>query len=362
MQQSKRRQPASAEVDDIMAQVPNHKAGRHVVYDKYPDAYDALMTRHDCAAIEELLLGHAKTLLQSRTSSPQAERAPGLVIGDFGCGTGRLALMLAPVARMLVLSDAAKPMLQKCAARFAVAPESSQGIRWKPTFAPVLEERTTTTTSSSALEEEAASPSGKSLEPSVGTVQLYVSRFEDFAIDPIDSDRSTECRCAECAAAGNFEASAVVLQPRGWSVLPGSPPLDFVTCGWSLSFVMTALWGTTRWHCNILRAVAAMVGALDPILGGTICIVETLGNWSDTPVRKSSLHTYMTDVLGFTMEWRRTDYKFRSKEEAQRCVTFFYGGKAAERLAMTDDPQTLLECTGVWTRHFPPSPQREEQR
>ena len=118
---------------------------------------------------------------------------------------------------------------------------------------------------------------------------------------------------------------------------------------------MTAKWGETRWHDEIYRCVARMAGAISLERGGAICIVETLGNFSDEPVRKNSLHAYFSDVLGFSLEWCRTDYTFQSAEEARRLLTFFFGAKVADRVAASDDPLRLKECTGIWTKRFAPT-------
>eukprot|EP00672_Neobodo_designis_P001420 CAMPEP_0174867132 /NCGR_PEP_ID=MMETSP1114-20130205/63412_1 /TAXON_ID=312471 /ORGANISM="Neobodo designis, Strain CCAP 1951/1" /LENGTH=367 /DNA_ID=CAMNT_0016102309 /DNA_START=61 /DNA_END=1160 /DNA_ORIENTATION=+ len=325
-----------------VALVPNHKVGRHLVYDRYPEAYDVLMSRHDCAGVLALLNAEARRVAGLREDAPPA---PTLRIADLGCGTGRLALMLLPWARRLFAADAAAPMVARCVERVAAADAALRPQLYGAPASGSEEHGRSAVMARCAFEELAALPN-----------DVAAARGMDGG-----------CPCAECARAAKADDGAATdgapSKPRvigpvaGYSVHPGAAGwggLDMVVCGWSLSFVMTAQWGNTRWHDVVFRTVSAMVAALDASKGGVVCVVETLGNFSEAPVRRNSLHAYLANVLGFSQAWCRTDYVFTSAEEARRLVTFFFGAKVAERLAGTADPARLLECTGVWVRRFGP--------
>ena len=334
-----------------VAVVPNHKVGRHLVYDKYPAAYDVLMSRHDCSAVQAALWAEARRLLAptkeaSEPAQEPAEPSPSLRVADLGCGTGRLALMLLPWARHLFAADAAMPMVARCVERVAaLVPEARPHVYHEgttpPTAAAAGDEPRSAVMAHCAFEELAPLPEAVAKERGLSPVK---------------------CPCAECLAALVTQGEAAVATPptigpvAGYALHAGASsggPQDMVVAGWSLSFVMTAQWGNTRWHDVIFRTIASMAAALDPARG-VVAVVETLGNFSEEPVRRNSLHTYLATVLGFTQSWCRTDYVFTSEEEARRLVTFFFGSKVAERLAGTKDPTRLLECTGIWVRRFAP--------
>ncbi len=126
---------------------------------------------------------------------------------------------------------------------------------------------------------------------------------------------------------------------------------DVVTCAWSLSSVMNAQWGGDRWHESMRQTLCALRRYLDPVSGGTIIIVETLGTMQPEPTRSNTLHVFLA-AEGFQMVWCRTDYKYPTCEIGARCVKFFFGQPLMEKYLAEGRP-ALMECTGVWSRSFP---------
>jgi SAM-dependent methyltransferase len=326
--------PPPAPVSKELAVVPTHKVGRHLVYDQYPEAYDVLMSRHDCTSVETALRAIAAELANGHRGSDAAHL--GLRVADLGCGTGRLARMVLPVTSNLFATDAAVAMLRRFRERLFNDVPDAHVVGPSP-------------------------PVPGNSKPYRLHVTLGPSTFEAF-LDPWMNSAApgaVRCPCGECQKTGNAAppfAEPVAANYRLTTSDAG--PFDLVMCGWSLSFVMTAQWGYARWHESVYRAVSAMVASVDPATGGVVCIVETLGNFSDTPVRKNSLHAYLSDVCGFEQTWCRTDYKFRDGAEAARLITFFFGAKVAEKVAASEDPALLKECTGIWVKRVPAAAER----
>ena len=75
---------------------------RLAIYRNDPQTYDLLISREDYE-------GNTPVMLQ------KIRDFSGLDIADVGAGTGRLAALLAPQARSLLLTDNAAPMLEVAA-------------------------------------------------------------------------------------------------------------------------------------------------------------------------------------------------------------------------------------------------------
>ena len=171
---------------------------------------------------------------------------------------------------------------------------------------------------------------------------------------------------------------------------------DLILCGWSLSSVMTGSggWGDPSvWQPRVRAVLASWHGMIDPATGGCIFVTETLGNFSDTPVRHNPLHDFIesddSPQLGFRrLRWCRTDYVFLGEEECDRLCTFFFGKKTAQRVlqvhreqcsqskveagniqaaenSVPENESTISsrsderlirfkECTGIWVKWVPP--------
>jgi ubiquinone/menaquinone biosynthesis C-methylase UbiE len=120
---------------------------------------------------------------------------------------------------------------------------------------------------------------------------------------------------------------------------------NLVISGWSI--VYTVVWNKETWRHELERTLAQMKRVLRP--GGTIMILETLGTGYETPTPPDEMVAYLDslDRAGFSFTWIRTDFLFRSLEEAQELTTFFFGEEMITRLISTD-PVILPECTGIW--------------
>ncbi len=130
----------------------------------------------------------------------------------------------------------------------------------------------------------------------------------------------------------------------------GDAVADLAIAGWSM--VYTVVWYEATWRRELDQALREMGRVLRP--GGTQIIIETLGTGETSPRPPGDLlayFDYLEHEAGFQSTWIRTDYKFRSREEAQKLTGFFFGDAMIEHL-ISDDPAILPECTGLWWRHL----------
>ena len=128
---------------------------------------------------------------------------------------------------------------------------------------------------------------------------------------------------------------------------------DVVLSGWSV--VYTVVWSQDDWQKDLGQALAEIRRVLRH--GGTIIILETMGTGSETPNPPADLLDYFKylEEDGFSTTWFRTDYKFFSKEEAQKLISFFFGDEMLQKLQInpakpgsTEELIILPECTGMW--------------
>lgn len=136
---------------------------------------------------------------------------------------------------------------------------------------------------------------------------------------------------------------------------------DLVLAGWALSSIKAECeeWyadGTSggRWREELQRALDEVNRVLVP--GGILCIFESQGTASEIARRTGShLYRHLRD-LGFSETLLRTDYCFRSRQEALHTLNFFFGRGVASRAAamlpehMPSRECTVPECTGMWWR------------
>jgi ubiquinone/menaquinone biosynthesis C-methylase UbiE len=120
---------------------------------------------------------------------------------------------------------------------------------------------------------------------------------------------------------------------------------DLAVSGWSVSYL--AVWNPGNWRSELGHWLDEMKRVLRR--DGHIVLYESLGTGNETPRRLDHLmdvYNWLEEV-GFAQEWIRTDYRFRTVEEAESLTRFFFGddlGDSVRRAARV----TLPECTGVW--------------
>jgi len=123
---------------------------------------------------------------------------------------------------------------------------------------------------------------------------------------------------------------------------------DVCIAGWS--FGHSTGWHPHTWRDEIALAVGQMRRVLR--LGGAAIILETLGTGRESPQPPTpalaSYYAMLEGEFGFAPSWIRTDYRFKSIEEAERLTRFFFGDELADRV-VREGLIVLPECTGVWT-------------
>ena len=122
-----------------------------------------------------------------------------------------------------------------------------------------------------------------------------------------------------------------------------------VTAGWALGHLTGFFPGT--WRADAQRALAELERVVRR--GGAMAILETLGTGADVPAppRPELGELYATfEARGFTRTVLRTDYRFRTRAEAERLVGFFFGAGLVDRLRDDGEATTLIEWTGAWQR------------
>jgi ubiquinone/menaquinone biosynthesis C-methylase UbiE len=140
---------------------------------------------------------------------------------------------------------------------------------------------------------------------------------------------------------------------RNWHVEPAdhrSLPLPdasagLVISGWSLCYLVD--WNRTAWRAEVEQALSEIWRILRP--GGTVILLETQGTGFKTPHPPAHLLDYyaMLAEIGFASAWIRTDYRFKSRVEAEELSRFFFGEELAAQIAASGSP-ILPECTGLW--------------
>ena len=175
------------------------------------------------------------------------------------------------------------------------------------------------------------------LAPLVGTIAAY-----DI------SSHMLEVAAAKLAQAGVQNWRIGVADHRDLPV--NDRVADLAISGWSI--VYTAVSNQKSWRRELGRALGEMKRVLRP--GGSIILLETLGTGHETPSPPNELSAYLNfleDEAGFSSTWIRTDYLFRSLEEARELTTFFFGEGMVDRVIGTA-PALLPECTGIWWLHL----------
>ncbi len=124
---------------------------------------------------------------------------------------------------------------------------------------------------------------------------------------------------------------------------------DLVISGWSLSYLAT--WNPDSWQAELETWMAEMKRVLRP--NGFIILYESLGTGNESPVKLEHLGKFYPwlDEAGFQNKWIRTDYEFKSLEEAEFLSRFFFGDELGDKVKK-NKWQILPECTGVWWKQI----------
>jgi ubiquinone/menaquinone biosynthesis C-methylase UbiE len=121
---------------------------------------------------------------------------------------------------------------------------------------------------------------------------------------------------------------------------------DWVVSGWSVCYLVT--WQKASWKAEVNRALTEFMRVLGN--DGRILLIETLGTGkpeADPPPHLMEYLNYL-DLLGFTRQSIRTDYKFPDLQSAENLVEFFFGKEMLQYIEKYPQP-VLPECTGLWS-------------
>jgi ubiquinone/menaquinone biosynthesis C-methylase UbiE len=120
---------------------------------------------------------------------------------------------------------------------------------------------------------------------------------------------------------------------------------DLVVSGWSLSYL--AVWNPDLWRSELEKWLGEMKRILRP--NSYIVLFESFGTGNESPVRLEHLKDFYPwlDEVGFQNKWIRTDYKFKSLDEAVHLSRFFFGAELGDKVK-ENKWVVLPECTGVW--------------
>lgn len=124
---------------------------------------------------------------------------------------------------------------------------------------------------------------------------------------------------------------------------------DLAVSGWSLSYL--AVWNPESWKDELEKWMGEMKRVLRP--GSFIVLYESLGTGNESPIKLEHLDKFYPwlDEVGFQNKWIRTDYQFKSLEEAEFLSRFFFGDDLGDKVKQNKS-QILPECTGVWWKQI----------
>ena len=120
---------------------------------------------------------------------------------------------------------------------------------------------------------------------------------------------------------------------------------DLILSGWSFCYL--AVWGGEDWKSAIRDGLSEIKRVLRN--QGSVILIESLGTGNLEPQSPDKLKPYFSylEAHGFRRSWIRTDYKFRSRDEARDLTAFFFGEEMLQNIKMESAP-ILPECTGLW--------------
>ena len=334
--------------------VPRHKVGRHVIYSHHADAYDVLMSRHDCGAVATAINRIVDEVVARKEALSPATAPRALRVADVGCGTGRLLKMVLPRCDVAIAMDKEPTMLSRCVAAVkAIRPLRGDGPLPSTEWLAALRSPPT-----HGIALCAASVSLEDLTSSEDYVCTCASCAVDIEVKPADATK-----CWKAAASQQTPRRLRTADPLAVASVFSQPAdgVDIILCGWALSFVMTAHWGKEPvWHAAVKAVVLSWERRLlDRSTGGALIVIETLGNFSDEPSRRNTLHSFLESDCGFERQtWMRTDYSFADQSEAERLCTFFFGSQCAQRVLLDHlgkpGKVVLKETTGMWVKFVAP--------
>jgi ubiquinone/menaquinone biosynthesis C-methylase UbiE len=124
---------------------------------------------------------------------------------------------------------------------------------------------------------------------------------------------------------------------------------DLVVSGWSLSYL--AVWNPESWRDELEKWMGEMKRVLRP--DSFIILYESLGTGNESPIKLEHLEKFYPwlDEVGFQNKWIRTDYRFKSLEEAEFLSRFFFGDDLGDKVKQ-NKWEILPECTGVWWKQL----------
>lgn len=124
---------------------------------------------------------------------------------------------------------------------------------------------------------------------------------------------------------------------------------DVVVSGWSVSYL--AVWNPETWKGELEKWLIEMKRVLRP--NGYIVIYESLGTGNERPIELEHLKDFYPwlDGVGFQNKWIRTDYKFKTVNEAEKLSRFFFGDELGDRVK-GNNSTILPECTGVFWKQI----------
>ncbi|MFQ5399547.1 MAG: class I SAM-dependent methyltransferase [Anaerolineae bacterium] len=127
----------------------------------------------------------------------------------------------------------------------------------------------------------------------------------------------------------------------------GDRTADLVIAGWSLGHLVG--WYPETWRVELGRVLAETQRVLRS--GGMVVILETLGTGCEQPAPPmpglAAYYRWLENTHGFRSTWIRTDYRFRSEDEAVSLIRFFFGDELADVVGNSSG-RVVAECTGVW--------------
>lgn len=120
---------------------------------------------------------------------------------------------------------------------------------------------------------------------------------------------------------------------------------DVVLAGWALCSIALR---SDPWESAVRRVLLEMQRVLRS--DGTIILIESLGTGQEQPLPPNQrLKDYfqLLENDGFKKLTVRTDYKFKSLEEKERLLTFFFDKEMLD-VGPKNDSLIYPECTGIW--------------
>ena len=120
---------------------------------------------------------------------------------------------------------------------------------------------------------------------------------------------------------------------------------DLAIAGWS--FCYAAIDAGEDWQASLEKALEEVSRVLRP--EGKLILIESLGTGFEQPNTPQVLVDYINylEGHGFESTWIRTDYCFRTHEEAKDLTRFFFGEDPMP-MWETEAGVIVPECTGLW--------------